>query len=116
MEMGNKKLMMRDRLSPFIRTSVETTVISDVGGSPVVRVEEEEDVGVETWVGHDGHTNERLKYGAPGLRTPELRYSNTLLNSNHVTLPWIRYYPLSEELQHHEGKVGDDKHGDDGES
>jgi len=34
--------------SPFIRTSVETTVISDVGGSPVVRVEEEEDVGVET--------------------------------------------------------------------
>ena len=48
MEMGNKKLMMRDRLSPFIRTSVETTVISDVGGSPVVRVEEEEDVGVDT--------------------------------------------------------------------
>ena len=46
---GNgKKLMMRDRLSPFIRTSVETTVISDVGGSPVVRVEEEEDVGVDT--------------------------------------------------------------------
>ena len=57
--------------SPFISVrSVDAAVVGDVGRLAVVGVEEEEDVGVEAGVGHDGHPDKRLEYCAPGLGAP----------------------------------------------
>ena len=88
--------------SPFISVrSVDAAVVGDVGRLPVVRVEEEEDVGVEAGVGHYGHPDKRLEYCAPGLGAPAHERRTVNEGSRSFCSAWSRH-PLEGHL-HVEG-------------
>ena len=55
---------------PLSVSSVQTAPTGDVVGGGVVRVKQQEDVGVDGGVGDDGHSDDGFQDSTPRLMTP----------------------------------------------